>query len=180
MALIKCKECGKEISGTAESCPHCGYRTAHGRSVTEAKSLLAQWVICVALIVVGLIMVFGNIGTLAEYLNKWEYVNEWSGISFIEYLDDKGESSVLWKVIFGISFLIGGIIDLVIIKTKTDSLGGNGFDAERREMVYTNAAKEEGLEFWECASCGQHNLEHVGTCQNCGVTKNWSEARRKR
>ena len=25
MALIYCKECGKEISDTAASCPHCGY-----------------------------------------------------------------------------------------------------------------------------------------------------------
>lgn len=25
MALIKCKECGKEISAQAKSCPHCGY-----------------------------------------------------------------------------------------------------------------------------------------------------------
>jgi predicted amidophosphoribosyltransferase len=24
MALIKCPECGKEISSDAESCPHCG------------------------------------------------------------------------------------------------------------------------------------------------------------
>ena len=26
MALILCKECGKEISDTAKFCPHCGYR----------------------------------------------------------------------------------------------------------------------------------------------------------
>ena len=26
MALIICKECGKEVSDTAKSCPHCGYR----------------------------------------------------------------------------------------------------------------------------------------------------------
>ena len=26
MALINCKECGREISDTADSCPHCGYR----------------------------------------------------------------------------------------------------------------------------------------------------------
>ena len=25
MALIKCKECGKEISDAADSCPHCGF-----------------------------------------------------------------------------------------------------------------------------------------------------------
>ena len=26
MALIKCPECGNEISDTAEQCIHCGYR----------------------------------------------------------------------------------------------------------------------------------------------------------
>lgn len=25
MALINCPECGKEVSDTAKSCPHCGY-----------------------------------------------------------------------------------------------------------------------------------------------------------
>ena len=25
MALIKCKECGKEISDSVNYCPHCGY-----------------------------------------------------------------------------------------------------------------------------------------------------------
>lgn len=26
MALIKCPECGREISGTVTECPHCGYQ----------------------------------------------------------------------------------------------------------------------------------------------------------
>lgn len=26
MALIKCKECGSEISSTAKACPHCGHK----------------------------------------------------------------------------------------------------------------------------------------------------------
>ncbi len=26
MALIKCRECGEEISSTAEVCPHCGFK----------------------------------------------------------------------------------------------------------------------------------------------------------
>ena len=26
MALIKCEECGKEISSKADTCPHCGYK----------------------------------------------------------------------------------------------------------------------------------------------------------
>ena len=26
MALIKCPECGHDVSDTAETCPNCGYR----------------------------------------------------------------------------------------------------------------------------------------------------------
>lgn len=31
MALIKCSECGKEISSSAEACPNCGCKTPFGR-----------------------------------------------------------------------------------------------------------------------------------------------------
>ena len=30
MALIKCPECGKDVSTAAESCPHCGYPLKKG------------------------------------------------------------------------------------------------------------------------------------------------------
>lgn len=29
MSLIKCPECGKEISSTVNNCPHCGYVIKH-------------------------------------------------------------------------------------------------------------------------------------------------------
>ncbi len=35
MALIKCQECGKEISDTAEACPHCGFSS---RSENKKKA----------------------------------------------------------------------------------------------------------------------------------------------
>lgn len=31
MALIKCPECGKEVSSSARSCPHCGYQITDTR-----------------------------------------------------------------------------------------------------------------------------------------------------
>jgi len=36
MALIKCKECGKEISDKAVSCPHCGCPLGNTQSTTNA------------------------------------------------------------------------------------------------------------------------------------------------
>lgn len=38
MALIKCPECGKEFSDTANACPHCGY-VMKKNTVTNATDL---------------------------------------------------------------------------------------------------------------------------------------------
>ena len=37
MALIKCKECGKEISDKADHCPHCGYKNPVEQQITEVR-----------------------------------------------------------------------------------------------------------------------------------------------
>lgn len=37
MALIKCPECGKEISERASACPHCGYPINHHSSQQRAE-----------------------------------------------------------------------------------------------------------------------------------------------
>lgn len=38
MALIKCSECGKEISSSAESCPNCGNPMSTGIKCPTCKS----------------------------------------------------------------------------------------------------------------------------------------------
>ena len=48
MALIKCKECGKEISSTAFSCPHCGIEM---RSKKKSNGIVFDIIIIVSLIV---------------------------------------------------------------------------------------------------------------------------------
>lgn len=45
MALIKCNECGKEISDTAERCPNCGCVTNRGKEQKNAKSYLLLYVV---------------------------------------------------------------------------------------------------------------------------------------
>ena len=44
MALIKCKECKKQISDTAKQCPHCGYKK---------KKIGFFWPIIIILIIIG-------------------------------------------------------------------------------------------------------------------------------
>ena len=77
MAMIKCKECGKEISSTAEKCPHCGYKTAHGQNVSGAKMLLVFWAITIVCMVVGVILLLVNMG---EFMDLKDYLDEFNAI----------------------------------------------------------------------------------------------------
>ena len=38
MSLIKCKECGKEISSLAKACPHCGCPVTEPESVPSTPT----------------------------------------------------------------------------------------------------------------------------------------------
>lgn len=51
MALIKCKECEKEISDTVKKCPNCGYQE---RKFNKKKLIVGGGIICGLLIVVSI------------------------------------------------------------------------------------------------------------------------------
>ena len=51
MALIKCKECGQQVSTDAKTCPHCGTR-----SVTSSKLSMLLGI----LVLLGIIANFGS------------------------------------------------------------------------------------------------------------------------
>ena len=47
MALITCNECGREISNTAVSCPHCGFQINKSEGVKKADAI--GWIILIGL-----------------------------------------------------------------------------------------------------------------------------------
>ena len=55
MALIKCEECGKEISEEARTCPNCGVKTAK----TKKQNKTISKVVIMVLIIVTLIAIIG-------------------------------------------------------------------------------------------------------------------------
>lgn len=61
MALIKCPECGKEISDAAESCPNCGYPIKGQQQIGDSDGLgkgqETKKLKTVLFIVVGIILV---------------------------------------------------------------------------------------------------------------------------
>lgn len=60
MAMTKCKECGKEISTTAKTCPHCGASTspvldAMG-NVGEAASSLGSMLMLIGGVILAVVL----------------------------------------------------------------------------------------------------------------------------
>ena len=70
MALIQCPECGKQISGSAPSCPHCGYLIGSvGSGLPTPKATILEEVKTnilagVGIIILGLIAVIAGIFTI--------------------------------------------------------------------------------------------------------------------
>lgn len=54
MALVKCRECGKEKSSAAETCPHCGFK--------QRKTSLLTWIVAIFIGVPILVGVFVSAG----------------------------------------------------------------------------------------------------------------------
>lgn len=63
MSLIKCEECGKEISDKAVSCPNCGARNKNNNE-TASKGLK---IICFLIPIIGIIIFAINISTKPKY-----------------------------------------------------------------------------------------------------------------
>lgn len=77
MALIKCPECGKEISSSAEKCIGCGYpitapaqqRGSSVQTIQQTSKDLKLWVLISAgVILVGMIILWGAGEPIGGYL----------------------------------------------------------------------------------------------------------------
>lgn len=65
MALIKCSECGKEISSNAKACPHCGNPTKNrkfdvDKEVSALKKFLIVGIVIFAIVVAFLFYIAFN------------------------------------------------------------------------------------------------------------------------
>lgn len=105
MALIKCRECGSEISSRAESCPHCGAKTRFGMNEGERKQINTVVVVLLLVSVVGTILLFSGLSTMMRDIDK--YNSSWyGGYNYKSPLTDH-EVGVIMKMIFGLAIDIG-------------------------------------------------------------------------
>jgi len=116
MALLKCPECGKEISDKAENCPHCGYVLVKNELPKIRRTELTRnppkpvpGVICIAL---GAFMIFGGLLTIVAIFGIFVLI---AGIAFLTY---------------GVNLFVGGS------ETGTCPYCGNTISTPRNFLTY--------------------------------------------
>lgn len=70
MSLIKCPECGKEVSDKASACPNCGYRISHLEKSSTLKKYAKICIICL-LVVVAIIVLYKVTSTIHSPFEKF-------------------------------------------------------------------------------------------------------------
>lgn len=188
MALINCKECGKQISDSAIQCPHCGCATQFSGNVEKAKRLNIDLIITCIFSIVGLVLFSIYFPKLINGINHYD--------SFVRWLKKDAEALntyVLTCVSLGT--IIGTVIRSIKIRgaarwqahlMETGQIGSNS----TQTATYNNPASripdelldgtEEDEPFrikpgksapnsWKC-SCGRTNAVYVSTCC-CGKNK---------
>ena len=126
MALIKCAECGKEISDSAEICPNCGCKTAKGQQTAKAKGLLTNYLLQLVLLIVGAIIFFPAFLTAMENIGSswyWKY--------------DDDSTIVLFRLAVGAGMLIGSAIDFIRLANTAKELNqGPSEDEEEKSTAF--------------------------------------------
>jgi|GEM_PF-1411657 len=101
--LVKCTECGQEVSDSARVCPHCGYPLQRKAPLVDgfSRRLRRQRVIATIPLVAGVLIV-AFLKLIGSSLTN-DNIESWYGITF-----------VLIAVIGFAAVVVGGIWHLVI------------------------------------------------------------------
>lgn len=138
MALIQCKECGKEISDTVRKCPHCGYANKDLKQdkVNSRKNFIKQHIKVISILVI--VLVVGLVVFIA-YNKKIEYDRIQAEIQANTLTDDeKMVASIVKKYKSALKnpesmqiFEIRKYDSFVLMDTS----GQNGFGGNTRDVV---------------------------------------------
>lgn len=111
MALIKCAECGHEVSDTTESCPNCGNILKNKIANALKRSTLAK-VLCDISCIASLFIVFGFVIPLLWSFSFYIYYKNADGrIYDIQwYKKQAKESLVSFVIVLAIQVIIFGFI----------------------------------------------------------------------
>ena len=86
MALVKCPECGKEVSDTARNCVHCGYKNQE-----KKYNKIGGW------------LVFVMIGYFIAILNNIDLIREISGLYSSGVMTNFNDSFLKFVIDYGLN-----------------------------------------------------------------------------
>lgn len=119
MALIKCPECGQEISDTAKSCPHCGYKTEK----MNPEKMVKYKKITSILICIGIAMAVIGLGWSSSTADKrlalragYQFGSSVTESEWLAYQRISNIQSFICNS--GVVLFVSGIIGKIIIKIK--------------------------------------------------------------
>ncbi len=107
MALIKCKECNKEISDTSKTCPHCGIEIKSNK-IKRKKINTIDILIIIALVIFSIAMLIYNNYGILPFIYLFTYIScYW--LIFLYYKNSKP----LFKILSGVFLLVSIIMYLI-------------------------------------------------------------------
>lgn len=117
MALIKCPECGKEISDTAKVCPHCGYRLKTIDYVKHKKISTNILIIGVFLFAVAILWSMATSDQDLAIRAGYYFGNATSASEWRDYQTRSTIQGIIGNI--GICAFIVGVVYKIVIKVKS-------------------------------------------------------------
>jgi hypothetical protein len=159
MALVKCSECGKQISSSAEKCPNCGCLTAQGqenerRAIIDAEDRKRKRLFTIATIVSMIL----SLVALYQFVTLDQY--EIWVLKTYGRVTDNMRKVFLWLAI-SIGVDIGSFIGNMIAKKRIE------------KMYYVHSQwtpMNLNLSTWTCPSCSKSNSNEKDMC-SCGYSR---------
>ena len=146
MALIKCPECGKEISDTVKRCPNCGYHKKI--KFDKKKRIIGGGVVLFAIIACIAIFIFTNEKPLNELEQKAvKCVLDYK--SMLKNPDSLQVHDIRWEE----NELVDGMIFIYLDTSGQNGFGGNTRDVARygikgEEITYQGSSDDDDSS-WE-------------------------------
>lgn len=114
MALIKCPECGKEISDTTKRCPNCGYMIHNKKSVLQ---FLSDGTNCIISIVINIVLSIIGIAMFSKGKSEmlfWIKMKSELGVEDAMHCIRNIQKYTIMKNV-GIAFICVGIVLTIFV-----------------------------------------------------------------
>lgn len=148
MALIKCPECGKEISDTIKKCPNCGYHK-------KAKINKKMFIVGGALVLIALISII-----IFMFLTKWKPLTKLEQHA-VDCINDykkmlkNPESLQVHEIRWEENKLVENMIFIYV-----DTSGQNGFGGNTRDII-RYSVQEDKIAFQGSSDDNDNWLEEL-------------------